>query len=28
LIKEGYINASSNDLNAIKENKKVGLIFH
>jgi len=28
LINEGYINASSNDLNAIKENKKVGLIFH
>lgn len=28
LIKEGYINASNNDLNAIKDNKKVGLIFH
>jgi len=28
LLKEGYINASKNDLNAIKENKKVGLIFH
>lgn len=28
LINEGYINASKNDLNAIKENKKVGLIFH
>jgi hypothetical protein len=28
LISEGYINASKNDLNAIKSNKKVGLIFH
>jgi hypothetical protein len=28
LIKEGYINASKNDLNAIRSNKKVGLIFH
>ena len=28
LLKNGYINASKNDLNAIKDNKKVGLIFH
>lgn len=28
LINEGYINASKNDLNAIRSNKKVGLIFH
>lgn len=28
LIKAGYINASKNDLNAIKSNKKVGLIYH
>ena len=28
LLKEGYINASKNDLNAIQNNKKVGLIFH
>jgi hypothetical protein len=28
LIKSGYINASDNDLNAIKENKKVGLLLH
>ena len=28
LKKAGYINASDDDLNAIKDNKKVGLIFH
>jgi len=28
LIAAGYIDASSNDLKAITENKKVGLIFH
>jgi len=28
LLDEGYINASDNDLNAIKDNKKVGLILH
>ena len=28
LIKSGYINASKNDLNAIKDNKKFVLIFH
>lgn len=28
LIAAGYIDASSNDLQAITENKKVGLIFH
>jgi len=26
--KQGYINASDNDLNAITENKKVGLLLH
>jgi hypothetical protein len=28
LLKAGYINASDNDLNAITNNKKVGLIYH
>lgn len=28
LTAAGYIDASNNDLNAIQENKKVGLIFH
>ena len=28
LIKAGYIDASSNDLNAIQDNKKVGLVYH
>jgi len=28
LLNAGYINASDNDLNAIKENKKVGLLRH
>ena len=28
LIKEGYVNASENDLLAIGENKKVGLLIH
>jgi len=28
LLKAGYINASDNDLNAITENKKVGLLLH
>ena len=28
LLKAGYINASDNDLNAIKDNKKVGLLLH
>ncbi len=28
LIKEGYINASENDLLAITDNKKVGLLIH
>ena len=28
LIANGYINASNNDLNAITDNKKVGLIYH
>jgi len=28
LINAGYINASDNDLNAIQENKKVGLVYH
>jgi hypothetical protein len=28
LIASGYINASNNDLNAITNNKKVGLIYH
>ena len=28
LIANGYINASKNDLNAITDNKKVGLIYH
>jgi len=28
MIKQGYINASDNDLNAITNNKKVGLLLH
>tara|TARA_R110000850_G_scaffold27004_3_gene76720 strand:+ start:536 stop:1141 length:606 start_codon:yes stop_codon:yes gene_type:complete len=28
LLQAGYIDASSNDLNAIQENKKVGLVYH
>jgi len=28
MLKAGYINASDNDLNAITENKKVGLLLH
>ena len=28
MIKQGYINASDNDLNAITDNKKVGLLLH
>ena len=28
LLKAGYINASDNDLNAIQDNKKVGLVYH
>ena len=28
LLKAGYINASNNDLLAITENNKVGLIYH
>ena len=28
LSASGYIDASSNDLNAIQENKKVGLVYH
>ena len=28
LLKAGYINASDNDLNAITNNKKVGLVYH
>tara|TARA_R110000764_G_scaffold171605_3_gene258401 strand:- start:959 stop:1564 length:606 start_codon:yes stop_codon:yes gene_type:complete len=28
LIEAGYIDASSNDLNAIQDNKKVGLVYH
>jgi len=28
LIKAGYIDASNNDLNAIQDNKKVGLVYH
>jgi hypothetical protein len=28
LLKAGYINASDNDLNAIQDNKKVGLMYH
>jgi hypothetical protein len=28
LIKEGYINASQNDLFAIGENPKIGLLIH
>ena len=28
LINAGYINASDNDLNAITDNKKVGLVYH
>ena len=28
LLKAGYINASNNDLNAIQDNKKVGLVYH
>jgi hypothetical protein len=28
LINAGYINASDNDLNAITNNKKVGLVYH
>ena len=28
MLKAGYINASNNDLNAITENKKVGLLLH
>ena len=28
LLKAGYINASDDDLNALTNNKKVGLIFH
>jgi hypothetical protein len=28
LINAGYINASNNDLNAITDNKKVGLVYH
>ena len=28
MLKAGYINASDNDLNAIQDNKKVGLLLH
>ena len=28
LLNAGYINASDNDLNAITDNKKVGLVYH
>lgn len=28
LLKAGYVNASDNDLNAITDNKKVGLLLH
>jgi hypothetical protein len=28
LLAAGYIDASNNDLNAIRENKKVGLVLH
>ena len=28
MIKQGYVNASDNDLNAITNNKKVGLLLH
>ena len=28
MIKQGYVNASDNDLNAITKNKKVGLLLH
>ena len=28
LLKAGYIDASNNDLNAIQDNKKVGLVYH
>lgn len=28
MIKQGYVNASDNDLNAITDNKKVGLLLH
>mgnify|MGYP003651091496 FL=1 len=28
LLNEGYIDASSNDLQAITDNKKVGLVYH
>jgi len=28
MLKAGYINASDNDLNAITDNKKVGLLLH
>ena len=28
LLDAGYIDASSNDLNAIQDNKKVGLVYH
>ena len=28
MLKAGYINASNNDLNAITDNKKVGLLLH
>lgn len=28
LLSEGYINASDDDLNALTDNKKVGLIYH
>ncbi len=28
LLKAGYIDASTNDLKAITDNKKVGLVYH
>ena len=28
LLNKGYINASDNDLKAITDNKKVGLVYH
>ena len=28
LLNAGYIDASNNDLNAITDNKKVGLVYH